>query len=270
VISVGNGVRWILPWSDDNAAGHRQLNELLALLHGLDPDGVFVTWTGVLDMERINPLASPTSIDVDMIPLGWQERAPFHSDHIADLGIEDLYTAIATDPDVYVASVRQQPNDHAFAAYVAEHYGYSGLLRPVTNLGPGGRVAVYDVLIHYAIGDGMLVETMVGGSTRELPIDPAIRGGLERVDRTRVTGWAADPATGRTADLVVVIDGAGLRLLDLPGQPRPQLARELGLDATARIGFDVMARGVRLDPATTRVFAVFGDEAVELSLPSGG
>jgi hypothetical protein len=80
----------------------------------------------------------------------------------------------------------------------------------------------------------------------------------------RISGWAVDPATGAVPELIVVMDDGRLAGLTLPSWPRRAVAEDIGLTPrNQRIGFDLAPRD-SAGAGDVRVFAVFGDRAIEL------
>ena len=269
-VSIGamvNTVVWVVPWSRDNADRQVRLQTAYQSLDYLDPDGTFVTWTSVMENNRITPLSQGIVADPVIIPLGWQARAPFHLDHIENLGVEDIHVSIAADPDVYLVSAFQQNHQAVLATYLRSHYGYEGLLRPVARFGQLGRIAVFDAIASYRVQGDRLIETTGGGALGYPLVATGGRygGTVEQHPLTHggnLRGWTADTTTGRVADLIVVLDEDRTIHLSVPFETRPGIAAEIGIPTDSRLGFSSMVPGAASD--TARVFAIFGDKAVEL------
>lgn len=194
-----------------------------------------------------------------------------HVEHMAEHGIDDIYEAIANDEHVLFVTTSNSVIDSLYRTYLEEHYGYHGRLRPVARAGFGGEAVVWDAFVDYKFrGDGRaLVETKPNGEKRGLRIDQeAGVGALEVIPDFReggqLRGWALDPATGTPADSIVVMAGDDLNRLGLPFQQRTEIAERYGLSPQGKWGFGINYRSAVKTPEDVRVFAVFGDRAVEL------
>jgi len=264
-----NAVRWVLPWSSENRTQQHALIDDFARLETLNPDGIFVTWTNVLQTDRVGPLSNGIEANIDIVPLGWQARAPFHDQHIRNLGIADIHSDIAAEDDIYLVSTYNQAHDRTYAQYMVEHYGFSGLMRPVSRSGSAGRVAVFDQMVDFTIDDdtGAVVAVTADGEQRVFSVaSESLAGSIDAIPTRRdgtVTGWAADIAGHRAADLIVVIGDGRLVSLEIPFKQDRQLANTLGVDPNGRWAFVAKTVG---DPADEyRVFALFDDRAYELT-----
>ncbi len=121
---------------------------------------------------------------------------PAYEAQLTRLGIDDLYAAVAARPDVYLP-MRIEARAAMYLRYLAEHYGFSGLLRPAA------RVGAYTV---YAGGD-----LLRGGGPRPAPWSSA--GSTEA---SSPTGWS--PPTGSGAPSP---SPSGPRGSSSPGRPTP-------------------------------------------------
>lgn len=243
----------------------RALAALLDDLAATDPDGVYVSWADSVTASRMSPEAVPT-VPVTLLPLGWHQRSPMHSERMTELGISNLYLALASDPNVYLPSPRNRPHQDLFADYFAEHYGFDGVLRPVAAVGEAGSVLVFDLLVDYRVdaAAGMLVETAADGSSRRYPIDTEAGFGRYRTsnDAVRVAGFAVGYEPRGPVDHLVAIDVSGDGVLGItrPTMTRPAQAAQHGVPEDTPVGFVIPLE----DPDAARVFALVGGRAVEL------
>jgi len=222
----------------------------------IDPDGVFVAQGTVLRKRLLSPLRTG---DIDLptvVPLGWQTNSPLHRSLRADLGIDDIYTAIAEDAGVYLAA-NPTVDPALFATFMEEHRGRRGRLRPVARI---DTVIVYDALVDLVIIDGGAVE-VIGPSQRILAdAEPdAVLGELEigpgRRQRGRVRGWVAAPQAA--IGYVVIITGDRVQAIVLPSEPRPEKAAAAGVAPDTPLGFYYDFDGPV--PADLQVAVVVGD-----------
>jgi hypothetical protein len=197
-----------------------------------------------------------------------------HDERLAGLGVDDLYDAIARDERVYLTLAAGEPEAGRYVAYMEEHYGYTGFLRPTASVDTDGHLTVYDLLVaDYGLdeGRGVLTEVRGDGTTADVPI---VRHGVAGTFRAApdrggtLVGWAADLEELRAVDRIVVIHDGRLVAVLPTAFVRPGVAEAHGLDEGARIGFVV---GGLDDEAVAgaRVFAVGSGSAVELVRGAG-
>jgi hypothetical protein len=270
VAMVGVTVAGIWVGSLETAAASRRASadrsELAVLLDDLaevDGDGVYLSWADSVTASRASPESVP-SVPVTLLPLGWHQRSPMHADRMLELGITDLYLSLASDPNVYLPSARTRPHPELFADYMAEHYGFEGVLRPVAVVGPGSGVFLFDLLVDYRLDGEVLVETTPAGTPRVYPVDPAAGYGRYRTsnDGSRAAGFAVALDPSRSVDLLVALDtvAGGVMGVNLPTMTRPTRAEEYGTPDRELLGF-----AIRLDrPDDARVFAIASGRAFEL------
>ena len=271
LLAAPRGLRWHRDASGDNVDKLLALDVVVNGLHARDPDGVFVTEGPALRSQRL-AVKHKTEIPLHMVHLGWQARSPAHTAHMAAHGITDVYEAIALREDVYfVAQTGNTPAD-LYETYMKEHYGWSGQLRPAGRFGFGQETAAYDLLVDYSYDEGgtVLVESLPDGRQRRIPVTDAVGAGAltavpEPGTAGDLDGWAVDIATGRDAEYIVVMHGDALGHMFVTSQARREIATGLGLEQpNQRIGFGLRYTGSQPAPAGLRVFAVFGDGALEL------
>jgi hypothetical protein len=256
-------------WNRHNDAFVATMHELAEL----DPGGVFVSWGGSAGTLRVSPELAER-VPVTLLPLGWHQRSPMHDERLAELGIDDLYDAIARDERVYLTLPAGEPEAGRYVAYMEEHYGYAGFLRPTASVDTDGHVTVYDLLVaDYGLDEerGVLLEVHGDGTTTDIPI---VRHGVAGTFRAApdregaIVGWAADLGELRPVDRIVVIHDGRLVAVLSTAFVRPGVAEAHGLDGGARIGFVVGG----LDDAAAggaRVFAVRSGSAVEMVRGAG-
>jgi len=233
--------------NEQQAANRR---ELLAGLHEVDPDGVFVAWASELPRSE-SPLLPPSREGPEathLVPLGWMQQSPTALAVLRRYSIDDLYTAIAAGGDVYLP-LRRDENAALYLTYLREHYGFSGLLKPVAKV---GRLMVFNGVAAYEVDEaaGALVERHLDGSTVAYPLAGPIEG--QRATATPV-GEDGQTIEGRArATLVVVTDGASAVALALPASAGDRLPR-----------FEVTLEHAL---AGLRLFALSNGHAVEITL----
>jgi len=270
---VAFGVAWPRT-AADSARWNRHNDAFIASMHELaevDPGGVFVSWGGSAGTLRVSPELAER-VPVTLLPLGWHQRSPMHTGRLAELGIDDLYDAIATDERVYLTLAADEPEARWYVAYMAQHYGYTGFLRPTASVDVDGRLTVYDLLIaSYSVDDdrGVLVEVRGDGAQVELPIvRHGVAGTFSASPEGRLVGWAVDIETLRPVDRIVVTRDGRLVEVLATAYLRPGEAAAHGLAEDARIGF-VLGDLDGAELAEARVFAVRSDSAVELIRGTG-
>lgn len=228
------------------------LRRTLSGLAAVDPDGLFVEWANQIDLsyQQLSPWRRGGLGGPQLLGLGWQERSPMHQEMLSRQGIDDLYAAIATRPDVYLP-LRTAPRATLYLRYLREHYGFSGLLHPAARF---GDYTVYDLVTAYDMDDraGALVEHRFDGSTLSYPIGTTDDGGRA----VAVPLWRGGlMIIGRVdADLVVVARHGEAIALALP---------DAGLTGgSGPAGFAVT---VPQTGEPVRVFAISAGRAAEIT-----
>ncbi len=234
---------------------HTEEAELRRTLDGLaavDPNGLFVEWANQINLsyQQLSPWRRGGLGGPALLGLGWQQRSPMHESMLAAEGIDDLYAAIATRPDVYLP-LRTAPRVTLYLRYLEEHYGFSGLLVPTARF---GEYTVFHLVAAYRVDDraGTITERRFDGTATIYPLDlPGAAGSTVSIlpwGRSTIIVGSVD------AELVLVTRrGEGVAL----AMPDPSLTGGSGSP-----GFAVTVPGGR---APVRVFALSGGRATEIT-----
>jgi hypothetical protein len=112
--------------------------------------------------------------------------------------------------------------------------------------------------------DGTLAPVSVGGGYLDSAY--AVQGGVE------FGGWAAEAAAGTAAPKILVFAGGKLAFAGVPNVERPDVAAAFGRPSLLHTGFAVLlprrAVFAGTKPRNVRVFALFGDRALEVTYPA--
>jgi hypothetical protein len=101
-VPAWRGVQSVGTLSDENERAMTARSHAIEELQALDPEGIFVARGDALG-RWIDPLAAHSPFENPrLVPLGWSTNSPLFTARLARLGIDDLYSAIQTDPRVYV------------------------------------------------------------------------------------------------------------------------------------------------------------------------
>lgn len=112
----------ILYESRNNITNQQQYIAILEKLRQINPKGIFVVWGASLKYEDISPFVTSKDIPkVKLIGLGWRINSPSYQDQLKQLGINDLYEAIANREDTYFISM--EALIPLYEQYMLEHYG---------------------------------------------------------------------------------------------------------------------------------------------------
>jgi len=247
---VGGANAWAL--DREHHAADAVLRHTLSGLAAVDPDGLFVLWANRIDLsgQSLSPWRQGGLGGPQIIFLGWPQRSPMHEAVLARFDIDDLYTALAVRPDVYLPLLIQE-RESGFLRYLAQHYDFHGLLRPAARV---GEHIVYNLVTSFKVDApaGALVERRLDGSTNSYQIVPA--GGLESA--FAIPFWRGGLLIAGSADadlIVVTLRGQAIALA------RPDPASGGGTGAP---GFALTVwRGGR----SLRVFALSGNRAAEIT-----
>lgn len=107
--------------SEVRLAASRDTVERIKMLD-LEPDDVVVVWGGDLPYEEmVRPLDDGQLEDVTLLATGWPVLSPFTTERIRHLGIDNLYQALYTRDDLYLAAFGMRLP--GYARFVCEHYG---------------------------------------------------------------------------------------------------------------------------------------------------
>ncbi len=238
------------------------LRRVLAQFEAIDPDGLFISWGAqwplggsALSPWRRGGLGGPAKLN-----LGWPTGSPMQEGWMARWGITDVYAAIALRPDVYLPLATRGLGP-LYLTYLQEHYGFEGLLRPV---GRAGALTVYNGAVSYEVGQGMLIERRLDGTSVAFPLDSQeISGywllGTKDGRGAAVVGIVPAAVQGEPIDLIVVTHRGQAVALLLPS--------ESSLDAS--LGSPQFWARVPT-PRQVRVFAIHEGRAAEIrpaSLP---
>jgi hypothetical protein len=186
---------------------------ILTGLERLDPAGVFVAWGGEFPRwaAPLSPASEHGGSGPQLVPLGWMQQSPVARATLSRYGLDDIITAIARG-EAYLPLHRLELAP-LYLTYLKEHYGFSGLLVPLSRL---GRLTVFKGVSAYSLDEaaGLLVETRFDGSTATYSLagpgpDNAATAKPDDAGRL-VVGGRAD------ADLIVVVDGEAAVALALP------------------------------------------------------
>jgi len=260
----------------DSGPHNRKSDSIYALLDELaafDPDGVYVSWSDSLVISRVSPEVAE-EVEPDLIALGWHQRTPMQDARFAELGIDDLYEAIARDERVYLPLAASETGQRWYLDYMAEHYGIEGFLRPAGAVDVSARLFVYDLVVAgYTVDDaaGVLRETRGDGAVVEYPLRDDVASGAFRIlqDGTdRLRGWVVDTADPGPVHHIVVLHDDEIVAVEPTTYLRSNLAERFGADDDDRVGFilEGLSEDVR---RTARIFAVVGDAAYEVPRGSG-
>jgi hypothetical protein len=234
---------------NDSQAVRRR--EVLMGLEAIDPAGVFVAWGAEVPRwaAPLSPWTGSGREGPHLVPLGWMQQSPTAVAVLDRYGIDDIYVAIARgEVSLPLRSAQYQT---LYLTYLREHYGFSGLLVPVADVGP---LTVFRGVSAYALDDaaGLLVETRFDGNTAAYPLAEPVPDGsaaatLDAAGRLLIAGRA-------DADLIVIIDGDEAVALALPIPSEDRWPR---FEATLAY----LPRGLRL-------FALSGGLAREITVTS--
>jgi hypothetical protein len=116
---------------------------------------------------------------------------------------------------------------------------------------------------------GRLDAGAISVAGRRYPIAPGAAGGFVGPAQgesgvAEVSGWAADPATGRPASAVVAFVGSRLVARVRPDLPRPDVAVALGSAEVRKYGY-LLAFPLPAVQESVRVFAIVDGRASELA-----
>lgn len=255
--------------SSQRAERTTQAAEMVRDIAGVVGDGDLVMWAGAVPLQNLDPWTVRPLGELRPLPGGWLTGSPLLEERLAESGITDVYTAFASDPDVFLVGARRAP---AIEQFLAEHRDLHGVLRPVARVGGYGGVTIYNGLATATIDDGS--GTISYDSTvdepRVITLDPAAADGAVNyfpvTDGPRIiTGWASTADREEAAELLLVFQDGELVAVDQPFVRRPDLEDDGRATVKGLIGFrvDLRARDVEV-PGRFRVFAVNGDRAREL------
>jgi len=263
VASVGVGLMAARDRSSAHEHAAHRLEVIARDLPALDPGGLFVSWGVQLPLSAALPLERGPLHELPLVTLGWQQHSPMHRSWLEQHGIDDLYLAIGSREDVYLPLGADRLGT-LYLRYLEEHYGFTGLLRPVDRV---ASLTVYDLAVSFEIDDAgaTLVEHRPDGSSTRYPLGGRSIVGTATVtltpDEATIAGQAADRSeTGPVERFLVMQDGTGTALL-LPHESRGRFADRLDLDRSLRLGFTTTVPG----GGEIRVFALSGDAAAEIS-----
>jgi hypothetical protein len=125
-----HGVRNTSRISHQSQRGVRASRDAIGRLAAFDPKGVFVG-RGDLIGRWAQPLTTSSPFgNPRLVPLGWTTNSPLFTARIARLGIDDLYTALRTNPHVYLIAF--QLDAMRIARFYREHH--SGRVRLVARM----------------------------------------------------------------------------------------------------------------------------------------
>lgn len=189
-------------------ADDRWITRTLESFKALDPEGVFVSWGAQLGLGARSPWHAPVLDGPRLLPLGWLQRSPVEARWLQSLGIDDAYAAVAAGDHLYLPVPADRSAD-IYLRYLEEHYGFSGILKPV------GRVTasvVHRGAFAYRLAGDLLTETAFAGAEVAYPLDPATFLGQAEIEllpdgTTVLTGRAVARDGSVPADLVVVVAG---------------------------------------------------------------
>ncbi|OFW54835.1 MAG: hypothetical protein A2V75_06995 [Actinobacteria bacterium RBG_16_70_17] len=202
VIALVVGAANALALDRQHHAGDDDLREAFAGFAAVDPDGIFVAWGGQVQMgaQSLSPWRRGGLGGPRMILFGWPARSPAYEAQLTRLAIDDLYAAVAARPDVYLP-MRMEARGGMYLRYLAEHYGFSGLLRPAARV---GAYTVYQGVTSFEVESsaGALVERRFDGSVVSYRIVPAHGLGSDIVLPLWPRGFLI--AGSADADLIVV------------------------------------------------------------------
>ena len=252
VIALVVGAANALALDRQHHAADADLREAFSGFAAVDPDGIFVVWGGQVQMgaQSLSPWRQGGLGGPPMIFLGWPTRSPTYEAQLTRLGIEDLYAAVAARPDVYLP-MRFEARAAMYLRYLAEHYGFSGLLRPAARV---GAYTVYAGVTSFEVRSsaGALVERRFDGSAVSYRMVPA--DGLGSAFAIPLWPKGLLIAGSADADLIVVTRrGEAIAL----ARPDPALGGDSGSP-----GF---ALTLRRAAQTLRVFAIDGGRAAEIT-----
>jgi hypothetical protein len=128
-----HGIRSTARISRDNQRGVRATQATLAKLAAFDPKGIFLG-RGDLLGRWVQPLATNSAFgNPKLIPLGWATNSPLFTARLARIGIDDLYTALRTNPHVYLIGF---PRDaRRISVFYGQHRGVkTGFVAKVRSL----------------------------------------------------------------------------------------------------------------------------------------
>jgi hypothetical protein len=130
-----HGIRSTARISRDNQRQIRTNQATLATLAAVDPKGVFVARGDRFGLFA-EPLAAHSPFaNPRLIPLGWATNSPLYKARLARLGIDDLYTALRTNPHVYLLAVT--PEAIRIALFYRQHRGVTVRFRVIVKTVPG-------------------------------------------------------------------------------------------------------------------------------------
>lgn len=264
------GVYITVAGGPDRRADDHAVDQLLGGLTELDGDGVYIAGGFLGEFGKRSPWHAPMVPGPRLILLGWSQRSPVHDQWMAELGIDDLYLAIGSREDVYLP-LPDPGFGRRYLAYLEEHYGFRGLLRPKWEY---SGFTIFDLAVSYEI-DGLtqaIIESRPDGTTARYPL-----GGGSIVGRTRfevapdgilIRGRAADRRElGPVDHIVVFVDGQAVAVaLPTVRPPTPREARwadRLGLLDAQHIGIAIKVPAAADDDL--RVFALSNGRAAEIT-----
>jgi len=237
-------------------------------LDTLDSNGVFVNWGATLGRAQMSPTVAEAFVP-DWIQLGWPARSPAQRARMTELGIDDIYTAIANDSHVLLplkadGNVLAMARANRFSTYYKEHYGFEGRLRPVASV-DHGRYLVFDLLVDFELETEGLSEVHADGSRYLYRFKDSVATGSFWIsnDGTGINGWATSLDSPGPVDLIVVLDDQTGMLLALA---IPSAIDDGTYDSTAAVppGTPVGFSEAVPDPEAVRIFVVTSRGAYEL------
>jgi len=254
-------------------ANDRSLDQDLARLEELDPEGTFVFLGDTLGTGRRSPWHAPILASPRLINLGWQQRTPLFYRRLAEADIDDLYLAVGSREDVYLPLQTGHSTAVAqhYLTYLEEHYGFLGLLRPKAEL---GDYLVFDLAVAYQVDDSVrvVIERRPDGTEVRYPFIEDMIVGVARPhvvqDGLRIVGWAVDLEAGGPVDHIVTFNGTrGVAVtISTTEPPTPAAIRhleKLGFTDHDSLGFDLTAAG--LSDTGVRFFAISNGRAAEIT-----
>jgi hypothetical protein len=136
LLGINRAIPEIKAWSwqsDMNRADYAGLVRDFEELQAFDPEGIFVHWPNSLALGRISPLLETSQLPpIRLVQLGWLINSPPWLDQLEQLGIEDLYRAVALREHVYlVCSWRcSRRNVLSYVEFMTEHRGMRLRMEP--------------------------------------------------------------------------------------------------------------------------------------------